>query len=576
MAAPPNGRVLPPSFDINTFDKVMDAMATIVGSDNVSRDSFHGNLGGPGGELFYGDIWPMGDTTDHTPSGAIRPKSVDEVQEIVKVANRYKLPLWTVSRGKNLGYGASGAVVRGSVILDLHRMNKIIEVSEEHAYAIVEPGVSFFDLYNYIQAKGYRLWPSCPALGWGSVLGNTLERGFGYTPNGEHAEQQCGMEVMLGTGEVVRTGMGALPGSPMWPLFKGGYGPSIDGLFYQSNLGIVTKLGIHLTPAPASFALCELSVPSQDQLISMVRTLAHLERENVIQNHTSISNPFRRALADLTTCPDLVPRVLGPGLQSGGGCATNADMTALAKERGWGYWTGDFALYAASPAILDANWALVHERIAAAGISGACVKITFRADAAPNERLNASKLAVPSEYTAIPQYGVPGTQNASLMETRGGPNAKGNGHICFSPLFSTDGIEMQAWWDRAQQMAEDARFDVFADFHVYGRYVLAIALVVYRPHDEGERVKGLFERWLEDAEKHGVSEYRTHLDYMDRVRGQFNWPGGSGVGAEAGGGQERGKQDALGQVLRRLKGVLDPEGILGQGKSGIWTVPART
>ncbi|KAK3398243.1 hypothetical protein B0T20DRAFT_498033 [Sordaria brevicollis] len=490
MAEPPNDRVLPPSFDAKAFDEVMDVMTTIVGPENVSRDSFHGNLEGPGGEVLYGDIWPMGDANDHTPSGAIRPKTVKKIQEIVTAASKYKLPLWTVSRGKNLGYGASGAVVRGSVILDLHRMNKIIQVSEEHAYAI----------------KGYRLWPSCPALGWGSVLGNTLERGFGYTPNGEHAEQQCGMEVVLGTGEVVRTGMGALPGSPMWPLFKGGYGPSKDGLFYQSNLGIVTKLGIHLTPAPASFALCELSVPSQDQLASMVCTLAHLERENVIQNHTSISNPFRRALADLPTNPDLVPR--------------------------------DFALYAASPAILDANWALIQDRIAAS-IPGATVKLTFRADAsAPSEeRLDASKLAVPSQYTAIPQYGVPSTQNAFLMETRGG---KG-GH----------------------QMAEEAGFDIFADFHVYGRYVIAIALVVYRPRDEGERVKALFARWLEDAERNGVSEYRTHLDYMDRVRGQFHWPSGD----------EEGSRDALGQVLRRLKGVLYPEGILGQGKSGIWTVP---
>ena len=87
------------------------------------------------------------------------------------------------------------------MILDLHRMNKIIEVDEENAYAIVEPGVSFFDLYEYLKEKGYNLWLSCPALGWGSVLGNTLERGFGYTPGGEHSQQQCGMEVVLANGK---------------------------------------------------------------------------------------------------------------------------------------------------------------------------------------------------------------------------------------------------------------------------------------------------------------------------------------------------------------------------------------
>ena len=100
-------------------------------------------------------------------------------------------------------------------------MNKIIEVSEEYGYAIVEPGVSFFDLYEYIKSKKYKLWMSCPALGWGSVLGNTTERGFGYTPYGEHSQMQCGLEVVLPTGEIVRSGMGALEGSDMWPLFKG-------------------------------------------------------------------------------------------------------------------------------------------------------------------------------------------------------------------------------------------------------------------------------------------------------------------------------------------------------------------
>ena len=111
--------------------------------------------------------------------------------------------------------------MRGSVVLDLHRMNKIIEVNEEYAYAIVEPGVSFFDLYNYIQEKKLNLWSSVPAIGWGSVLGNTLERGFGYTPNGEHSQQQCGMEVVLPNGEIVRTGMGAMEGSKTFALFKG-------------------------------------------------------------------------------------------------------------------------------------------------------------------------------------------------------------------------------------------------------------------------------------------------------------------------------------------------------------------
>lgn len=112
-------------------------------------------------------------------------------------------------------------MVKGSVVLDLHRMKKIIEINEEYAYAIVEPGVTFFDLFEEIKRRGLALWSSAPSIGWGSIIGNTLERGFGYTPDGEHSQAQCGMEVVLPNGDVVRTGMGAMDGSKLFPLFKG-------------------------------------------------------------------------------------------------------------------------------------------------------------------------------------------------------------------------------------------------------------------------------------------------------------------------------------------------------------------
>lgn len=118
-------------------------------------------------------------------------------------------------------YGCTSGVEMGRVMLDLHRMRQIIEVNEEYAYAIVEPGVSFFDLHNYIKEKKLKLWISCPAIGWGSVLGNTTERGFGYTAYGEHSQVQCGMEVVLPNGEIIRSGMGAMNNSEMWALFKG-------------------------------------------------------------------------------------------------------------------------------------------------------------------------------------------------------------------------------------------------------------------------------------------------------------------------------------------------------------------
>ena len=183
----------------------------------------------------------------YAPSGAILPASVEEIRSVLGIANRYGLPLWTVSLGRNYAYGGAAPCLKGSMILDLNRM-RAIEVDAELAYAVVEPGVTYLDLYKFIQDKKYPLWIDCPDPGWGSVLGNTLEHGIGYTPYGDHAGHQCGMEVVLADGEVVRTGLGAMEGNPAWPLYKYSFGPSLDGLFTQSNLGVVTKIGVWLMP----------------------------------------------------------------------------------------------------------------------------------------------------------------------------------------------------------------------------------------------------------------------------------------------------------------------------------------
>ena len=79
-------------------------------------------------------------------------------------------------------------------------------------------------------------------IGGGSVIGNTVDRGVGYTPYGDHFGMHCGFEIVLANGEVIRTGMGAMPGSNTWQLFPYGFGPYSDGLFTQSNFGIVTKM----------------------------------------------------------------------------------------------------------------------------------------------------------------------------------------------------------------------------------------------------------------------------------------------------------------------------------------------
>ena len=206
-------------------------------------------------------------------SAAVAPDGVEQVQKVVKIANRYKIPIYPISTGKNLGYGGSAPVLSGSVVLDLKRMNSILEVNERNAYALVEPGVSYFDLYRYIQEKGLKVWVDVPDPGWGSPIGNSFDRGGGYLmpQYRNHFDSHCGMEVVLANGELMRTGMGAMPGAQTWQQYKSGFGPWIDGMFSQSNFGVVTKMGFWLMPEPDAYLSGTVTVFRHDDLIPLVK-----------------------------------------------------------------------------------------------------------------------------------------------------------------------------------------------------------------------------------------------------------------------------------------------------------------
>src|SRR4030095_13040069 len=127
----------------------------------------------------YSPLW--GEPDERLVSAAVAPDTSEQVSQVVKITNRVKIPLFPISTGKNLGYGGSAPNLSGSVVLDLKRMNRILEVKEKNAHALVEPGVSYFDFYRYIQEHKLKVWMDCPDPGWGSLVGNALDHGGGYT-----------------------------------------------------------------------------------------------------------------------------------------------------------------------------------------------------------------------------------------------------------------------------------------------------------------------------------------------------------------------------------------------------------
>ncbi len=259
----------------------------------------------------YSPYWD--EKEERVASGAVAPATLEQVQAVVRTANQYKIPIYPISTGRNLAYGGSAPVYSGSVVLDLKRLNKVIEVNERNAYALVEPGVSYFDLYEHIQKEKLDVWIDPPDPGWGSVIGNALDGGGGWTasPFRDHFGSHCGMEVVLANGDVVRTGMGALPNSKSWQQSRWGFGPWVDGLFRQSNFGVVTKMGFYLMPRPEALMSATVTSTREEDIVPMLDALNLLENQHVVNGSTQIYGGPDRPASNSPTWSIQLP-IYGP------------------------------------------------------------------------------------------------------------------------------------------------------------------------------------------------------------------------------------------------------------------------
>lgn len=223
-------------------------------------------------------------------AAVVLPGSAEEVGQVVRIADEAGMPVWPYSKGKNWGYGATMGFREGALILLLERMNRIIEVNEELAYAVIEPGVTQKHLNDYLKSHNIKLWADCTdSTTEGSVIGNALERGVGYTPYWDHFAHLCGLEVVLANGETVRTGAG--PSNTLtWHTYKWGTGPYVEGLFSQSNFGIVTKAGVWLLPEPAGFACFICEIKNERNLSGAIDATRRLALARVLQSNVHMVN----------------------------------------------------------------------------------------------------------------------------------------------------------------------------------------------------------------------------------------------------------------------------------------------
>ncbi len=470
----------------------------------------------------YADKFAVNDEF-HRALGAIAPSSAEEIQVIVRIAAEHKVPLWPISRGKNLGYGGSAPLLSGSVVLDLSRMKKI-EVDEENGTVLLEPGVGFYDLYDYLQENNIKLWMSVPGNSWGSVVGNALDRGMGYTPYGDHTSKICGMEVVLPDGDLVRTGMGALTDSPTWLLYRYGFGPAWDQMFVQSNFGIVTKMGLWLMPEPESVMGMDVEFDNPEDLGPLIDTIGPLRREGLLQQSPTIGN-WLRAAAILTTRDEWTDK---PGALS------DDVIAAIRKKYGMGWWGVSLRLYGRE------------------GVNKAAYAILEKAmtDLKPM-KLRPTSWRQGEQMEKSGWVGVPLTfpmQNANWHGGRGG-------HIGFSPVLPQSGKLAMRQFQRTYARYKEFGMDYQASFAFGERHLINVNAVLINKDDPAmmTRVDPFLRSLISDAREEGYGEYRTHLDYMDTVAATYDF-----------------NDHALLRLNEKVKNALDPGGIIAPGKSGVW------
>jgi len=514
---------LPPGVAQRDFSRAIEELANALGREWVFTSEEDLKLYRDAYSPFYGEA------EDRVASAAVAPDSTEQVQAIVRIANKYKLPLWTISTGRNLGYGGSSPAYSGSVVVDLKRMNRVLEVNDKTHYAVVEPGVSYFDLYRYIQEHKLNVWIDPADPGWGSPVGNSLERGGGRTPMRDHWNAVCGMEVVLPSGEVLRTGMGGLPNTQVWHQYKYGFGPVIDGLFSQSNFGIVTRMGIWLMPAPEAYRDGRVNVSKHDDLVPFMEHYAYLMNSDVLRGTMLLESPLLSYHASQG----------GSFFEMPGGPST-LELDRMATERNLPYWSAEFRFWG-PPRVVDAQWETVKERFGA--IRGATFKdgrnYRFPTEVDQNDPTLTVALGTPS-------LGVFG-----LLQ--------GGGHLGFSPIIPMTGEAVFKAQKVYGQLYADMKLPVGNQFAAlpwsYNPRALVLLFGIPVSHDQAKNRDGrrIFEKLVEVSAANGWAEYRTHVAFMDKVADAYSFNN---------------------HVTRRfhetLKDAIDPNGILSPGKSGIW------
>ena len=199
------------------------------------------------------------------PDAVVFAKTTEEVSKIMSLANKEKIPV--TPRGSGTSAVGSALAAKGGILLDLSRMNRIVEIDKENGYAVVEPGV----ICNHLNAAiaPTHFFPPDPGSANLASLGgmvSTNASGNRALKYGTTKNYVLGLEVVLADGRIINTGS---------VLGKTSSGYDLTQLFTQAEgtLGVITKIILRILPVPEYVAFAEARFPSTLEAGKAVREI---------------------------------------------------------------------------------------------------------------------------------------------------------------------------------------------------------------------------------------------------------------------------------------------------------------
>lgn len=313
---------------------------------------------------------------------AIFPDNKQQVSSIMKYINDTEssnsvLKVFPVSTGNNWGYGSATPSSEAAVLLCLKKLNRrpqwasnSLDTSTPYGKKLgivkIDAGVTQKQLYEFLVEEGGEFWMDATGSSPNaSVLGNTVTRGFGHTPYGDHFGHCSGMEVVLADGTIVKTGHSGHINAASSGVHKHGLGPVVEGLFSQSNLGIVTSIYLELMPAKQFLKKFFIKVESTEEFLETVERLKELKLKGTLNSqihcgntHKGIQAMMRFPFRDLETSTHL----------------PTDKFNELKTSLGISAWTISGAIYADSKLELSAKTKLL--KLSLNGVSHKLILIT--------------------------------------------------------------------------------------------------------------------------------------------------------------------------------------------------------